>query len=165
MALLTITTGERTGEKIEIKKSEISIGRSAESDISLDEAAVSGHHCSIVRDGNKLSIRDNRSTNGTRLNGKNVTEARMKPGDILAVGPVEFMVSGSDIEVEPEQITKTNASPTVIIAPPHNVAGGPPPSPVFQAKKDNRMVVIAIVLACLFIVAAAMVFFLKQLLK
>jgi len=165
MASLTFTTGDRTGETIEIDKNEISIGRSDQNDIPLDEAAVSGRHCSVVRDGNKLFLRDKGSTNGTRLNGKNVTEARMKPGDVISVGPVEIMVSGNDIEVEPEYITKANASPTVIIAPPHTIAGGPPPSPVFQTKRDNRLIVIAVVLVCLIVVAVAMVFFLKQLLK
>jgi len=167
MAFLTITSGELQGQKIEIDRDEISIGRSDQNRVSLDDPASSGKHCVVIREGNKYSIKDLHSTNGTRLNGRNISQARLKPGDIIMVGATEITVDGEDIEIEPEpeSFTRANTTPTVIIAPVRNVAGGTPPSPAFQTKKDNRPLLIALIVLCFLLVAAAMGWFLLAILK
>ncbi|MDD5520925.1 MAG: FHA domain-containing protein [Kiritimatiellae bacterium] len=163
MTVLTITSGELKGQKIDIDRDEITIGRSDQNHISLNEPAVSAKHCVVIRDGKKYTIKDLHSTNGTRLNGRNISESRLKPNDVIMVGTIEITIDGQDMEVEPEkeQFTRANTTPTVIIAPIRNGAGGAPPSPVFQTKRDNRPIVIAFIVLCLLLVAAAMVWFLR----
>ena len=50
-----------------------------------DITVVSRNHADIVRDGNRFKVVDH-STNGTFINGKPVTEAILKNGDVLMIG-------------------------------------------------------------------------------
>ena len=168
MASLTITSGELQGQKIDIDKDELSIGRSDQNTISLDDPAASGKHCIIVRDGNKYTLKDLRSTNGTRLNGRNIVESRLKPGDVITVGVAEMTVDGPEIEIEPEPepITRANTTHTVIMAPVRTIAPiNAPPSPAFQTKKDNRPLLIAVIVICVILVAVAIGLFVVAMMK
>lgn len=167
MASLTITSGDLQGQKIDIDKDEITIGRSDQNDISFDDPAASGKHCVIMRSGNRYTIKDLRSTNGTRLNGRNIVEARLKPGDVITVGVADMTVEGTEIEVEaePEPITRANTTHTVIMAPVRNLTQNGPPSPAFQKKKDNRPIVIVIVVVCVILVTIAIGLFVVAMMK
>ncbi len=171
MAFLTITSGELEGHKIELDQDEVSIGRSDQNSLSLDDPAISGKHCLVKKDGRKYFIKDLNSTNGTRLNGRNIVESRLKPGDIIMLGAIELTIDGDDIEIEPEPepLTRANTTPTVIIAPvrgaPRAHTGSAPPSPAFQTKRDNRPVLIGLAIIGFLLVAAAMVWFLMQVFK
>jgi len=100
MAFLRIMSGDLKGRKIEVDRDEVTIGRAPEAVISLDDPAVSGTHCAVIRDGKKYSLRDLESTNGTTLNGSQVSESRLKPKDIIRVGSVDMVFDGSDVAVE-----------------------------------------------------------------
>ena len=54
---------------------------------------MSGRHFSLegIEDG--LLLRDLKSTNGTFVNGQRVTEAKIKPGDVIGAGSLEFRLS------------------------------------------------------------------------
>jgi len=67
-------------------KDEISIGRSSENDVVLNDFSVSRKHAIVVKSGETWIFKDNHSTNGVRLNGKAVAEGEIKDGDELAVG-------------------------------------------------------------------------------
>src|SRR5512142_1651525 len=67
-------------------KEEISIGRSSENDVVLNDFSVSRKHAILVRKDEAWFVRDNHSTNGVRVNGKNVSDIEVKDGDELAVG-------------------------------------------------------------------------------
>ncbi len=67
-------------------KDEISIGRSSENDIVLNDFSVSRKHAVLMRHGETWTLKDNDSTNGVRLNGKHVPEGEVKDGDEVAVG-------------------------------------------------------------------------------
>jgi len=67
-------------------KEEISIGRSSENDVVLNDFSVSRKHAILVRKDETWFLRDNNSTNGVRLNGKTVTDMAVKDGDELSVG-------------------------------------------------------------------------------
>ena len=171
MAVLTITSGEMEGQKVELDQDEITIGRSDQNALSLDDPAISGKHCLIKKDGNKYTLKDLNSTNGTRLNGRNIVETRLKPGDIIMLGAIELTIDGTDIEIdpEPEPLTRANTTPTVIIAPSRNfsknLGGSPSHSPAFQAKHDNRPMLIGLAVLGFIIVAIAMGWFLMQVFK
>jgi len=66
------------------------IGRRRNCDLRIPLASVSKKHCQLNYDDGVLKIRDLGSRNGTVLNGKNVTEAVIQPGDKLSIGPLKF---------------------------------------------------------------------------
>ena len=67
-------------------KDEISIGRSSESDVVLNDFSVSRKHAVIVKKNDDWTVQDNHSTNGIRVNGKTVTDSAIKDGDEIGVG-------------------------------------------------------------------------------
>ena len=67
-------------------KEEISIGRSSENDVVLNDFSVSRKHAILVRKDETWYVRDNKSTNGVRLNGKTVSDMAVKDGDEISVG-------------------------------------------------------------------------------
>lgn len=84
-------SGEVKGKTFPLDREVITLGRAQDNAIVLTNPAVSGHHCSVARAGEQFMLRDLESTNGTRLNSKEVTEARLHPKDLVQVGSVEFM--------------------------------------------------------------------------
>jgi DNA-binding CsgD family transcriptional regulator len=69
------------------------VGRAGECDIRLPDPTVSRVHAELVCAGDRLSIRDLHSQNGTFVNGAAVgCEAPLAPGDILQLGRVTLQV-------------------------------------------------------------------------
>jgi hypothetical protein len=67
------------------------MGRSARSDITLEDAWVSAEHLRLRRSGGAWLAEDLGSTNGTRLNGRPLKgAARVRAGDVLDLGRVKF---------------------------------------------------------------------------
>ncbi|MBN2301599.1 MAG: FHA domain-containing protein, partial [Lentisphaerae bacterium] len=58
MAFLQVMTGEDEGKKIEFLHDEISIGRADDNSIQVKDPAASAHHCVVIREGNKYTLRD-----------------------------------------------------------------------------------------------------------
>jgi len=64
------------------------IGRGLVADLRLDENSVSRRHAMLVHDENGTRILDDRSSNGTFVNGERVEQANLKHGDVLLLGRV-----------------------------------------------------------------------------
>ena len=64
------------------------IGRGLVADLRLDENSVSRRHAMLVHDENGTRILDDRSSNGTFVNGRRVDQANLKHGDVLLLGRV-----------------------------------------------------------------------------
>jgi pSer/pThr/pTyr-binding forkhead associated (FHA) protein len=62
------------------------IGRSPECDIFLDDVTVSRRHAELVRDGDRLLIRDLGSLNGTFVNRHRIEEAVLGNDDEVQIG-------------------------------------------------------------------------------
>ena len=69
------------------------IGRGISCDLTVEDAAVSRRHALIVQRGAEHVLLDDRSRNGTFLNGERVAEAVLRDGDVIAVGavPIRFV--------------------------------------------------------------------------
>jgi pSer/pThr/pTyr-binding forkhead associated (FHA) protein len=91
VAILIGMSEEVKGQSFEIDRDIISIGRSADNTIIVENPTVSSHHCHVLRSGDECILRDIGSTNGTRVNARDVKEAKLKPKDIIQVGSVEFV--------------------------------------------------------------------------
>ena len=72
------------------------IGRLGAADFCLDVPLVSRLHCrvEVAADGS-VEILDLDSTNGTWIDGVQITRARLRPGSVLRVGRVEFALEPS----------------------------------------------------------------------
>jgi predicted component of type VI protein secretion system len=98
MAMLVGMSSAVNGREERIGEEPVTIGRGSDNVIVLDDPAVSGHHCFVVRDGAKYLLRDLDSTNGTRVNAEAVKEAELKAEDIIGVGAVEFLFKAAPEE-------------------------------------------------------------------
>jgi hypothetical protein len=66
------------------------IGRSRSCDLVLRDDSVSRRHVMLTVDGERVIVTDLGSTNGTLLNGRWITQAEARPGDVLRLGEVEL---------------------------------------------------------------------------
>jgi hypothetical protein len=64
------------------------IGRGLAADLRLDEDSVSRRHAILVYRRSGSRILDDRSSNGTIVNGRRVTQADLHDGDVLVLGRV-----------------------------------------------------------------------------
>jgi hypothetical protein len=72
--------------RFEITMTRTLLGRSDRSDVRINDAKVSRKHACILYVENEFRIRDERSGNGTLLNGSKVVEYALRPGDKLLLG-------------------------------------------------------------------------------
>jgi pSer/pThr/pTyr-binding forkhead associated (FHA) protein len=85
--LLIVRQGKEPGRTYEVRKDRMTIGRSRESDIFLEDLAVSRIHTSIGRDEHgRYIVRDENSANGTYVNGQRIAEHVLEDGDEVQVG-------------------------------------------------------------------------------
>ena len=64
------------------------IGRGLAADLHLDEDSVSRRHAILVQRRSGSRILDDRSSNGTFVNGRRVTQEDLRDGDVLVLGRV-----------------------------------------------------------------------------
>ena len=94
---LTILFEKMRGMVFELDKDEMTVGRKEEMDICIKESSLSSHHCDFIRteDGSNM-LRDNNSTNGTRVNNEPISECVLKNSDIIQLGSVEILYDSND---------------------------------------------------------------------
>ena len=82
-----------TDERIALTTKSVTIGRSVDRDVVVDDNRVSRRHAVVAPHGSGWIVTDERSSNGTRLNGSALTANRpatLRAGDSIEVGPVTF---------------------------------------------------------------------------
>ena len=89
-SVIVVRQGKEPGRIFELRKERLTIGRSRESDIFLEDLAVSRLHASIVNMGGGVyALRDEGSANGTKVNGQTVNKYQPYPlqeGDKIQLG-------------------------------------------------------------------------------
>jgi pSer/pThr/pTyr-binding forkhead associated (FHA) protein len=78
--------GGRAGEAFSVAGERMTIGRSPEAEIFLDDVTVSRNHALLVRRRDGLYIDDLGSLNGTYVNRRRIESHRLTGGDELQVG-------------------------------------------------------------------------------
>jgi Inner membrane component of T3SS, cytoplasmic domain len=100
---LVISEGKDAGREFDFDQASIVIGRTAECDVILYEAGVSRKHAKIFSDHGAFFIEDLGSSNGTRVNGSTIQEARpLRQGDLISMGPVVFNFKALELESDPQ---------------------------------------------------------------
>ena len=64
------------------------VGRGLTADVRIEEQGVSRTHAILVRHGHHTRLLDNRSANGTFVNGRPVFATSITDGDVIRFGPV-----------------------------------------------------------------------------
>jgi len=85
-ALIVRAGGGRAGETFPLEHDRITIGRSPDCEIFLDDVTVSRTHAVIAKDGDEFRIEDEGSLNGTFVNKKRVEASELENGDELQIG-------------------------------------------------------------------------------
>ena len=145
------------GNQFEVVDAEISIGRSQQCNVVLEDRKSSRKHSLIKKNGDKYYIKDLGSANGTLLNGDRVDEQELESGDQIQIGDTTFtfeMVQ-SDYEVKKENFISV-PQPEMEMAPPdlmpmHSAFGdsasstegmAEPIAPQFEAPKEEKKSII-----------------------
>ena len=88
--------GEEKTFKAAVGAGPCNVGRNAtQSKMAMtDDTALSSVHCSLMRKGNRLFIKDEKSTNGTFVNGVPISgQFELSQDDIVLIGSYEYRVS------------------------------------------------------------------------
>ena len=98
-----------SGVTHELVDEAITIGRGADNTIVVNDPSISTHHAQLLLEGDTYRLKDLDSTNGTRVNGKPVTETVLHFDDRIRFGAAEARyesseVSGSKPLPKPEEI-------------------------------------------------------------
>jgi pSer/pThr/pTyr-binding forkhead associated (FHA) protein len=83
-------------ERVVSEKKRISIGRTSDNDIVLDNRGVSRKHAQIEFNGEAAVIIDNESLNGTFVNNRKISEEVLTDRDVITIGKynLEYLIEG-----------------------------------------------------------------------
>nr|WP_153746520.1 FHA domain-containing protein [Microbacterium sp. SYP-A9085] len=98
-ALLIVRSGPTAGARYLLDSDVSTVGRHPEADIFFDDVTVSRRHAEVTREGSQFEIVDQRSLNGTYVNGERVDRAALTNGAEVRIGKfrLNFFVSPADL--------------------------------------------------------------------
>jgi pSer/pThr/pTyr-binding forkhead associated (FHA) protein len=96
MAKITINRENFKVDEVQLEQGTLSIGRSKDNLVHLDDPTVSSHHAQIVTVFNSSYVEDLGSTNGTYINGQKSKTHTLHNGDILTIGHYQILFQGED---------------------------------------------------------------------
>lgn len=102
--VLVSTTGERTALKNDVT----TVGRLTTCDITLSDSQSSRLHAEIRKTAEGYEIFDKGSTNGTRVNGKNITQHPLVVGDEVQFANTTFIFQADDLVATPSSNDERN---------------------------------------------------------
>jgi pSer/pThr/pTyr-binding forkhead associated (FHA) protein len=94
MPKLTVSLPDGTDAVHELTEDLITIGRVEENTIEIADASVSSRHAQLTKDDGDYVLRDIGSTNGTRVNGRELPEGedfKLGDGDSVAFGKIAVL--------------------------------------------------------------------------
>jgi len=95
--VLVVKRGPNAGSRFVLEGSSVTVGRSPESDIFLDDVTVSRRHASFEPTGSSYEVRDVGSLNGTYLNRERIDAAPLANGDEVQIGKFRLVfLSGAN---------------------------------------------------------------------
>ena len=163
MAKLSGMSGDFKGREYPIEQGEITIGRKADNMILLDHPTISSHHCRILRNGDACVLQDLDSTNGTRVNSRDVKESALHHKDLIQLGSIEFLFDAPELASSGARYTDADAEvATGTMSAPQDFASI---SPFGAPPKERRGVWYFALFAVGIVALVALAFFLLMLAK
>jgi hypothetical protein len=98
-ALLVVLRGPNAGSRFLLDSEFTSAGRHPDSDIFLDDVTVSRRHAEFTRHGDRFTVRDVGSLNGTYVNRERIEEAELFGGDEVQIGKFRLLFMTRSPEV------------------------------------------------------------------
>ena len=143
---LIVLSSQFRGKQFELTNDFYTVGRSDERDICIKDASLSSHHCDIIRSGETFIVRDNNSTNGTRINNVPVSEQELMNSDIIQFGGIEVLFDADNKEGSRSTTTqKTSTGITITDIDPETVNLGSAPASASPSDKKERMILVGII--------------------
>jgi len=85
----------------------VKIGRATDNDIVVPDVLASRHHATLLPTPSGTEIRDNRSINGTFVNGARVDSALLREGDTVTIGNIDLVFTGGTLARRTETAAAT----------------------------------------------------------
>src|SRR5215469_342110 len=86
-----------SGVTHELVDEAITVGRGPDNTIVVNDPSISTHHAQLLLEGDTYRLKDLDSTNGTRVNGKPVTETVLRFDDRIRFGAAEARYESSEV--------------------------------------------------------------------
>jgi pSer/pThr/pTyr-binding forkhead associated (FHA) protein len=162
MARLVVLSEGYTGRTYELKVDKTTIGRVEDNSFQIPDASVSSHHCEILLRGSDVVVKDLDSTNGSFINGEPITEAVLKPGQVLRLGQIDVRLEEGPPPgtAGKQQLDKTRViKPGVKVDDLERSTGkfNPDTSEFFKKKSNRANKIFIIIGAALFVVILALI--------
>ena len=90
-AMLIVRRGPNEGASFVLDSDLVTVGRSDDADVVLDDVTVSRRHAQFVRDAQGWTLRDVGSLNGTYVNRERIDSTRLAGGDEVQIGKYRFV--------------------------------------------------------------------------
>lgn len=81
----------------EVPPGALKIGRATDNDIVIPDVLASRHHATLIPTPGGMEIADNRSINGTFVNGDRVSSALLNEGDVITIGNVDLVFTDGNL--------------------------------------------------------------------
>lgn len=101
VAHFAIPHGPMAGRSFPLRFADVAVGRALDNDIVLESNDVSRHHVRIEPAGTLLRLIDLGSTNGTRVNGRRISEHLLRDGDLVELGSTPLLFRVGDPAASP----------------------------------------------------------------
>jgi hypothetical protein len=99
MAKLILNPGTPFAREIDLRGGRLTLGRSPENDIQINDATISTHHCEMNVSDISVSIVDLGSTNGSFIDGRRIERAVLQSGQSVRLGNVEAKFDLGEINI------------------------------------------------------------------
>ena len=91
LGVLVVKRGPNAGSRFVLEGDVTRVGRHPDSDIFLDDVTVSRRHAEFYRSGDRFTVRDVGSLNGTYVNRERIEEAELFGGDEVQIGKFRLL--------------------------------------------------------------------------
>jgi two-component system, cell cycle response regulator len=122
MPYLVMYSERNMGKRLDLTEAKITMGRSPEADILIDDKRVSKIHCTVQYKNGSIVVEDNNSTNGTFVNGVRITKETLTNNALLQIGAtimkIEFK-NKAEVEYEDELLKKATTDALTGVANRH----------------------------------------------
>ena len=160
MAKLQIFLPDDSKISHDLQDEKITLGRLADNSLQIDDPSVSSRPAAIELENDLYHLHDLGSTNGTFVNGEQVTDAVLRHGDEIRFGMVEAVFHGEEEVPDqplPQSISASSEAAKVSSRPGQFVNSSPIPKNVKQKDPVGMALIGAAVVGILAFAATAII--------